>query len=54
MDVRNKIAWCYEHKQGYEHCADVERYDERPVQFYRYYVNVVGLRVEFCKSGELL
>ena len=54
MDMRNQVAWCYEHEDAYQQRSNVQGYDGKPVEFYRNGTYIIGLRIEFDDACKVL
>ena len=54
MDMRNQVAWSYEHEDAYQQRGYVQGYDSKPVEFYRNGTYIIGLRIEFDDACKVL
>ena len=54
MDMRNQVAWCYEHEDAYQQRSNVQGYDGKPVEFYRNGTYIIGLCIEFDDACKVL
>ncbi len=54
MDMRDEVAWRYQHEDADEEGSYVQGHDNKPVELYRNGTYIVGLGIELDDSREVL